>query len=131
MIMPYPRLALRLLAFADSFGTREELVGDVLEEISRGRSRLWLYQQLIGLLGLALTTQMRKRTRLTPQAIALALCVVMLAAVSIVPIASVLLGWLGFYCVAGTLSLFGHMASRTVDSRGTVIPSAAEVPNAG
>jgi hypothetical protein len=131
MIMPYPRFALRLLAFADSFGAREELVGDVLEEISRGRSRLWLYQQLVGLFGLALTMRIRKHTRLTPQAIALALCVVLLAAVSIAPISSVLVAWLGFYCVAGTLSLFGHMASRTVDSRGTVLPSASEVPNAG
>jgi hypothetical protein len=43
----------------------------------------------------------------------------------------VLVAWLGFYCVAGTLSLFGHMASRTVDSRGTVLPSASEVPNPG
>jgi hypothetical protein len=129
--MPYPRFALRLLAFADSFGAREELVGDVLEEISRGRSRLWLYQQLVGLFGLALTMRIRKHTRLTPQAIALALCVVLLAAVSIAPISSVLVAWLGFYCVAGTLSLFGHMASRTVDSRGTVLPSASEVPNAG
>lgn len=131
MIMPYPRLALRLLAFADSVGAREELVGDVLEEISRGRSQLWLYRQLIGLFGLALTTEMRKRTRLTPQAIALALCAVLLAALSIASISSVLVAWLGFYCVAGTLSLFGHMASRTVDSRGTVLPSASEVPNAG
>jgi len=74
---------------------------------------------------------MRKRTRLTPQAIALALCAILLAALSIASISSVLVAWLGFYCVAGTLSLFGQIASRSVNSRGTVLPSAAEVPSAG
>ena len=118
-------LALRMLAFADSFGAREELVGDVLEEISRGRSRWWLYQQLIGLLGLALTTELRKRARLTPQAIALGLSTVLIVALSIAPTDNVLVAWLAFYCVAGTLSLFGHMTSSTVGRRGTVIPSTA------
>jgi hypothetical protein len=121
--MPDPRFAFRLLGFADRFGAGEELVGDVLEEISSGRSQWWLCQQLIGLFGLALTAQLRKRARLTPQAIALALCVTILAALSIAPASNVVVAWLGFYCVAGTLSLFGHMASRSVDSRGTVLPS--------
>jgi len=105
-------LALRLLARADASGTREALIGDLLEEIGRGRSRWWLWQQLIGLYGLALATHARHHARLTPFVVALALCVVLLGGVSIASIGSVLEAWLGFYLVAGTLSLFAHMAAR-------------------
>ena len=106
------RLALKLLAHADASGTPEALVGDLLEEIARGRSRWWLWQQLIGLYGLALATHARDHARLTPFVVALALCVVLLGGVSIASIGSVLEAWLGFYLVAGTLSLFAHMAAR-------------------
>ena len=105
-------LALRLLARADASGTQEALIGDLLEEISGGRSGLWLCQQLIGLYGLALATHARHHARLTPFVVALALCVVLLGGVSIASIGSVLEAWLGFYLVAGTLSLFAHMAAR-------------------
>jgi hypothetical protein len=106
------RLACRLLAHGDSLGAREELIGDLLEEIARGRSQWWVCQQLIGLYGLAFTTHLRDRARLTPQAVALALSVVLMAAVSMVSVSRVLEAWLGVYYVAGTLSLFAHMASR-------------------
>jgi hypothetical protein len=121
--------ALRLLAYADSFGAAEELVGDLLEEIARGRSQLWVYQQVIGLYGCAFTKCVRTRARLTPQTVALAFCALLLAGVSIGSVSSVLEAWLGFYVVAGTLSLFAHMASRAVGGRGTVLP--AEAPNGG
>jgi len=107
------RLALRLLASADSLGARDELVGDLLEEIASGRSRLWVFHQLIGLYGFALTKRVRRHARLTPQGVALALCVVLLAGVSIASVNSVLEAWLGFYYVTGTLSLFAHTVSRT------------------
>ena len=126
--MPCPRFALRLLAYADAFGAGEELIGDVLEEIARGRSRWWLCQQLIGLYGLTFMTQARDRARLTPQAVAIALGVVLLAGVSFAPFSRVLEAWLGFYCVTGTLSLFAHMASRAVGARGTGISGAGEAP---
>ena len=105
-------LALRLLARADASGSREALIGDLLEEIGRGRSRWWLWQQLIGLYGLALAAHARHHARLTPFVVALALCVVLLGGVSIASVGSVLQVWLGFYLVAGTLSLFAHMAAR-------------------
>jgi hypothetical protein len=111
--MVSPRFALRLLARVDAAGTREALIGDVLEEISSGRSRWWLCQQLIGLYGLALAAHVRDRARLTPCVVALALGAVLLAGVSIASVSSVLEAWLGFYLVAGTLSLFAHMLSRT------------------
>ncbi len=117
MNMRWPRIALRLVAHGDSLGAREELIGDFLEEIARGRSHWWMCQQLLGLYGLAFTTRVRNRARLTPHAIALALCVAMLAAVSIASVSRVLEAWLGVYYVAGTLSLFAHMASRTVGGR--------------
>jgi hypothetical protein len=112
MNMVCPRFALRLLARADSSGEREALIGDLLEEIARGRSRLWICQQLIGLYGLALAAHARHQARLTPCVVALALGVVLLGGVSIASVSSVLEAWLGFYLVAGTLSLFAHMVSR-------------------
>ena len=110
--MPSRRCALRLLAYADSFGAGEELIGDLTEEIARGRSQWWVCQQLIGLYGLTFTKRVRTGARLTPQTVALAFCAVLLAGVSIGSVSSVLEAWLGFYAVAGTLSLFAHMASR-------------------
>ena len=106
------RLALRLLARANSSGTREALIGDLLEEISLGRSRWWLYQQLIGLYGFALAAQARHHARLRPSVVAVALAVVLLGGLSIASAGSVMIAWLGFYLVMGTLSLFAHMAGR-------------------
>jgi hypothetical protein len=112
MNMVHPRFALRLLARADRFGTREALVGDLLEELAGGRSRLWLYQQLIGLYGEAIAAQARHHARLSPCVIALALSVVFLGGASVVSFGSVLEAWLVFYLIAGTLSLFAHMMAR-------------------
>ena len=106
------RLALRLLLRADASGTREALIGDLLEEIARGRSRWWLWQQLFGLYGLALAAHARHHARLTPLVVALALSVVLLGGVSVASVGSVAEAWLGFYLSAGTLSLFAHMATR-------------------
>ena len=112
------RFALRLLARADPFGTRQALIGDLLEEISLGRSRWWLYQQLIGLYGFALAAHARHHARLRPSVVAVALGAVLLGGLSIAPAGSVMIAWLGFYLVMGTLSLFAHMAARAqVDVR--------------
>jgi hypothetical protein len=112
MNMVRPRLTLRLLLRADSSAPHEALIGDVLEEIAGGRSRWWLYQQLIGLYGLAITTQARHHARLTPCVVAFALGVALLGGVSIASVNSVLEAWLGLYLVAGTLSLLAHMVAR-------------------
>jgi hypothetical protein len=111
MIMLRPRFALRLLAYGDAFGVREELLGDLIEEIGRGRSQAWVCQQVIGLYGWAVIALLRNRARLTPHLVALALCLMMLAAVSISSVSSVLQAWLGVYYVTGTVSLFAHMVS--------------------
>ncbi len=110
--------ALRLLARADASGTEEALVGDLLEEVAHGRSRWWLYQQLIGLYGVALVAQARDHARLSPSVVAIALGAVLLGGLSIASAGSVAVAWLGFYLVAGTASLFAHMAARAqVDVR--------------
>ena len=118
MTVRWSRVALRLIAHGGSIGAREELIGDLLEEVARGRSHWWVCQQVIGLYGVAFTTHVRHRARVTPPAIAAVLCALMLVAVSIAPVTKVLEAWLGFYYVAGTLSLFAHMASRAVSGRG-------------
>ena len=112
--MPGPRLAVRLVALGSACGAPEELVGDVLEEIERGRPRAWVCQQLVGLFGLALLTRIRHRARLTPHVIALAMCVLLLVAASIRPGQTVVAVWLGFYYVMGALSLFAQMATHTI-----------------
>jgi hypothetical protein len=118
MNMVCSRFALRLLARADASGAREALIGDLLEEIAGGRSRWWLYQQLIGLYGFALAEHARQHARVTPTLIAVALGAVLLGGLSIASLGIVLEAWLGLYLVAGTLSLFAHMAARAqVDAR--------------
>jgi hypothetical protein len=112
MNMICSRLALTLLARADASGTREALIGDLLEEVSGGRSRWWLYQQLIGLYGFALAARARHHARLTPCVVAVGLGAVLLGGMSFASLGSVLEAWLGIYLVAGTLSLFAHMAAR-------------------
>ena len=115
--MASPRIALWLLARANCSGSREALVGDLLEEIARGRSRFWAWQQLIGLAGFALVARARNDFRVTPYLIALVLGVVLLGGMSIASLSRVLETWVGFYVVAGTISLFAHIMSRATDSR--------------
>jgi len=118
MNMVCSRFALTLLARADVSGTHEALIGDLVEELSCGRSRRWFYQQLIALYGFALVTHARQHARLRPSIVAVALGAVMLGGLSIASAGSVIIAWLGFYLVMGTLSLFAHMAARAqVDVR--------------
>ena len=117
MNMSSPRIALKLVAHGDALGVREELIGDLLEEIARGRSHAWVCRQVIGLYAWAFVAYVRARARLTPRTIALAFGVVLVAATSIGSVSSVLQAWLGFYYAAGTASLFAHMATHTIGVR--------------
>jgi uncharacterized membrane protein YoaK (UPF0700 family) len=126
MTMDQPRFAIRLLAYGRALGIREEVVGDIVEEINSGRSRSWVCTQLIGLLGVALLTRVRTRARVTPQIVALALCGAMFAGASVGSVSRMLQVWLGVYYVTGTLSLFAHMASHTFGARANVISDAAD-----
>lgn len=123
--MAYPRFVLWLLARADAGGGggghREALVGDLLEEIAHGRSRRWVCRQMIGLGWFALVAQTRRHVRVTPHLVALAISLVLLGGVSITSLSRVLETWAGFYLLAGTLSLFADVMSRTITSRVLVI----------
>ena len=121
--MTRPLLALRLLERFDAYGTREALIGDLIEEIAQGRSRFWAWQQILALCGLAAVGHVRNCAQ-TAHLIALALGVFFVGGVWIAPPAKVLATWTVVYFVTGTLSLFGDLiVSRTLDSRAIVFPS--------
>jgi hypothetical protein len=117
MNMAGPRFALWLLARSNGFGSQEALVGDLLEEIARGRSRRWAWQQLIGLAGWALVAHARHHAHVTPHLVAVVLTVVLVGGTSFASLSRVLETWLGFYLVAGIIALFADMMSRTTGSR--------------
>jgi len=124
--MPSPQFALWLLARADRAGRREALIGDLFEEMAHGRSRYWVWQQVIGLGWFALVARARQHARVTPHLIALAISLVLLGgislgAISIASLSLVLQAWAGFYLLAGTLSLFADVMSRSIASRALVI----------
>ena len=107
----------------ESSGAQEALIGDLLEEIDRGRSRLWIWEQVIGLCGFAMVGYARQHARVTPLCVVMALVAVFLGGLSIAPVVLVLKAWAVTYFVTGTLSLFGHlMALSTFDSRTLVTP---------
>ena len=113
--MTRPLLALRLLERFDSEGARESLIGDLVEEIGLGRSRFWVWQQILAMCGLAAVDQVRNYAE-TAHLMALAPGVLFVGALWIAPLATVLETWAVVYFVTGTLSLFGHLiSSRTVD----------------
>jgi hypothetical protein len=120
--MARPVLALWLLERFDSYGTREALIGDLVEEIAEGRSRFWVWQQVLALCGLAAAGHVRNYAQ-TAHLIALALGLFFVGGVWIAPPAKVFETWAVVYFVTGTLSLFGDLiSSRTLDSRGIVFP---------
>ena len=113
--MTRPLLALRLLERFDSEGAREFLIGDLVEEIGLGRSRFWVWQQILALCGLAAVDHVRNYAE-TAHLMALVPCVFFVGALWIAPPARVLEAWAVVYFVTGTLSLFGHLiSSRTAD----------------
>ena len=120
--MARPLLALWLLERFDSYGTREALIGDLVEEIAQGRSRFWVWQQVLALCGLAAVGHVRNYAQ-TAHLIALALGVFFVGGVWIAPPEKVFETWAVVYFVTGTLSLFGDLiSSRTLDSRAIVFP---------
>jgi hypothetical protein len=120
--MARPLLALWLLERLNSCGTREALIGDLVEEIAQGRSRFWVWQQVLALCGLDAVGHVRNCAQ-TAHLIALALGVFFVGGVWIAPPAKVFEAWAVVYFVTGTMSLFGDLISpRTLDSRAIVFP---------
>ena len=120
------RLALWLLKRADGRGSREALVGDLLEELGRGQSRLWVCEQLLGFYRVALLARVRRPAQVTPLLIAIALAAILLGSVSIASPDQVVQTWMSIYYVAGTLSLFAHVMSRATASRPLLLTEDAD-----
>jgi hypothetical protein len=125
--MTCPRFALWVLTRLDSSERHESLVGDVLEELANGRSRLWLWQQLIGICAFSVIAHARAGTRLTSSLIAFAPGALVLVGVSVAPYSAVMT-WAAIYMASGTLSLFGHLiASSSFNSRALALPDDPEL----
>jgi hypothetical protein len=114
--MIWHRLGRRLITRAHAVGAKEELIGDLMEEISDGRSQLWMWRQLVALYGFAAVSHIRNRARVTPSMIALLLCLLLVGGAA-VGSARVIEAWFIVYYVAGTASLFAHMAANTATTR--------------
>jgi len=122
VIVARPAFALWLLERVDACGAREALIGDLVEEIARGRSRFWIWQQVLALCGLEAAGRVRSFTR-TTHLIVLALGVFFAGGVWLAPPVKVFQTWAIVYFVTGTLSLFGDLvSSRTLEARAVVFP---------
>jgi hypothetical protein len=119
--MAVTRFAQWLLTRTSAGGTRDALVGDLLEELARGRSSWWACQELVGFYGLAFMTQARESVRITPLLVALVLGVVLAGGTSITSFEQMVETWTSVYYIAGTVSLFAHVMSRTTASRTLMI----------
>ena len=98
------------LACAESFGLREDVLGDLHEEMAREQSAAWLCGQLLAIAAHAFQARVREGIRTQ-----LGICCIVfgsgLVGSSVVPLDQLLQAWLVFYYVTGMLSLFAHMAS--------------------
>ena len=119
--MAVTRFAQWALTRTSAAGAPEALVGDLMEEIAHGRSSWWVCQELVGLYGLALIAQARESVRITPLFVALVLGLVLAGGVSIASIEQVVETWTSVYYIAGTVSLFAHVMSRSTASRTLLI----------
>ena len=115
--MAMARFARWLLTRTSAAGAREALIGDLMEEIAHGRSSWWVLQELVGVYGFGLVAQARDNVRITPLFVAIAVGLLLVGAASIVSLEQVVETWTSVYYLAGTVSLFAHVMSRTTASR--------------
>jgi hypothetical protein len=124
MNMAMARFARWLLTRTSAAGAREALIGDLIEEIAQGRSSWWVPQELVGLYGFGFAAQARDSVRITPLFVALALGLLLVGAASIASLEQVIETWTSVYYLAGTVSLFAHVMSRSTASRTLMIADA-------
>lgn len=118
------RLAVRVLQRFEAGGAREALIGDVLEEISRGRSRGWVWRQVLGLCACSAVGYARARSHMTVPLSALVVGTAVLCAFSKTSLGGVIVVWSAIYLMAGTTSLVGHVFSgRTLHTKHRVAPA--------
>jgi hypothetical protein len=121
MNMAMARVAQWLLTRTSAAGAREALIGDLMEEMAHGRSSWWVLQELIGLYGFGFVAQARDSVRITPLFVALVVGLLLAGAASIASLEQVVETWTSVYYLAGTVSLFAHVMSRTTASRTLMI----------
>jgi len=117
MNMAMARFARWLLTRTSAAGAPDALVGDLMEEIAHGRSSWWVLQELVGVFGFGFLAQARDGVRITPLFVALAVGLLLLGAASLSSLEQVVETWTSVYYIAGTVSLFAHVMSRTTASR--------------
>jgi hypothetical protein len=117
MNMAMARFAHWLLTRTSAAGAPDGLVGDLMEEIAHGRSSWWVLQELVGVFGFGFLAQARDSVRITPLVVALAVGLLLLGAASLSSLEQVVETWTSVYYIAGTVSLFAHVMSRTTASR--------------
>jgi hypothetical protein len=122
--MAMTRFAQWLLTRTSAAGSREALVGDLMEEIAHGRSSVWLCRELIGLYGFAVMAQARESTRITPLLVAFILGLVFVGGATLASLEQMITTWTSLYYIAGTVSLFAHVMSRSTASRSLLITDA-------
>jgi len=115
--MAMARFARWLLTRTSAAGAPDALVGDLMEEIAHGRSSWWVLQELVGVFGFGFLAQARDSVRITPLFVALAVGLLLLGAASLSSLEQVVETWTSVYYIAGTVSLFAHVMSRTTASR--------------
>jgi hypothetical protein len=121
MNMTVTRFVQWLLTRTGAGGTRDALVGDLMEELAHGRSSWWVCQELVGFYGLAFVAQARESVRITPLLVALVLGLVLVGSASIASFERVIETWTSAYYLAGTVSLFAHVMSRSTASHRLLI----------
>jgi hypothetical protein len=109
-------LALWLLERFKPCDAREALIGDLVEEITQGRSRFWVWHQVLALFGFAAVARVRNQTQ-TAHLVAVALSLCLLGGVWIASLATVLETWVVVYFVSGAFSLFGDLISSRTPAR--------------
>ena len=119
--MAMARVARWLLTRTSAASAAEALIGDLMEEIARGRSSWWVLQQMVGLYGFGFIAQARGSFRVTPLVVALAVGLLLVGAASIASLEQVVATWTSVYYLAGTVSLFAHVMSRSTASRTLMI----------
>jgi hypothetical protein len=129
--MAVTRFAHWLLTKTSAAGAPDALVGDLMEEIAHGRSSWWVLQELGGLYGLTFLAQVRDSIRITPLIVALALGLLLAGAASIASLEQVVETWTSVYYLAGTVSLFAHVMSRTTATRTLVIADGSDLEGSG
>ena len=86
-----------------------------------GRPSLWVCRELVGFYSFAFMAHARESVRITPLLVALVLALVLAGGASVSSLEQAVETWTSVYYIAGTVSLFAHVMSRSTASRTLLI----------